>query len=521
VVVPVVGISAQAVRYLAGNGQERQLSKTLILALTLSLAAALVLGVGLWLASSGPLDLPGQTQDTLERLAFVVFPLLFALLPLSLTAIVLRYRLWEIDLVINRSLVYGALTALVVALYVLVVGGLGVLLGAQGGVPLAVATTVLVAILFQPLRAWLQRKVNRLMYGERDDPIAILTRLGRQLEATSAPEALLPAVTESVAQALRLPYVAIVVGEGDDRTTLAHYPDRRASWPESASAWPANRSPAADDADLASSAATVAFPLVRQGAAVGQLIVAPRTPGEGLSLADRRLLTSIAQRAGAAVETVQLTADLQRSRQRLVTAREEERRRLRRDLHDGLGPQLATLILQLDAARNLLDRDPQQAGRVLAEVKAQTQAAIGDIRRLVYELRPPVLDQLGLVGALYEQATRATSSNLDVRVAAPEDLPALPAAVEVAAYRIVSEALTNVVRHSHARRCTIWLCPDDALYVAVDDDGVGISGIMRAGVGMTSMRERAQELGGALRTERRPEGGTRVIARLPVASDER
>jgi len=251
---------------------------------------------------------------------------------------------------------------------------------------------------------------------------------------------------------------------------------------------------------------------------VGQLIVAPRAPDQSFSLADRRLLTSVAQRAGAAVETVRLTADLQRARGRLVLAREEERRRLRRDLHDGLGPQLATLTLQMDAARNLLDSDPQQAGRVLAAVKAQTQAAIGDIRRLVYELRPPVLDQLGLVGALQEQAVRAASGSLAVQVIAPDDLPPLPAAVEVAAYRIVSEALTNVVRHSQARRCAIWLCPDDALYVAVDDDGVGVPDSIRSGVGLASMRERAEELGGALRIERRPEGGTRVIARLPLSA---
>jgi signal transduction histidine kinase len=513
VVVPVVGISAQGIRYLASSGPQRQLSKTLILALTLSLAAALALGVGLWLASSGPLTLSGETQETLERLAFVVFPLLFALLPLSLTAIVLRYRLWEIDLVINRSLVYGGLTALVIALYGLVVGGLGVMVGAQSGVALAVAATVLVALLFQPLRARLQRGVNRLMYGERDDPIAVMTRLGKHLEATTSPDALLPAVAASTAKALRLPYVAIAVTDGDSVKVLAQYPEPGASWPESVAGQPIRRS------DALPSAETVSFPLIRQGVAIGGLFVAPRAPGESFSPADRRLLTSLAQRAGAAVETVQLTADLQRSRERLVLAREEERRRLRRDLHDGLGPQLATLTLQLDAARNLLASNPQQTGHLLDQVKAQAQAAIGDVRRLVYDLRPPALDQLGLGGAL-EQAARANSGAMDVQVIAPHDLEALPAAVEVAAYRIVSEALTNVVRHSQAQRCTIWLCLDDALYVAVDDDGVGLRSDLRAGVGLLSMRERAEELGGACRIERRPEGGTRVIARLPIDQAE-
>ena len=214
---------------------------------------------------------------------------------------------------------------------------------------------------------------------------------------------------------------------------------------------------------------------------------------------------------------VQLTADLQRSRERLVVAREEERRRLRRDLHDGLGPQLATLTLKLDTANNIMSSDPNRASQMLMEIKAQTQAAIGDIRRLVYDLRPPALDQLGLVGALQEHAVRSAGNDLDVQVRVPDDLQPLPAAVEVAAYRIATEALANVIRHAQARHCTIWLCLADALYLAVDDDGIGLPDGYRPGVGMASMRERAEELGGGCRIERRAEGGTRLIARLPVS----
>ncbi len=440
------------------------------------------------------------------------------MLPISLTAIVLRYRLWEIDLIINRSLVYGGLTALVIVLYAVVVGALGVFLGSQYGVAVAVATTILVAVLFQPLRAWLQRGVNRLMYGERDDPVAVLTRLGRRLEATIGPDAVLPTVAETVAQALRLPYVGIAVKEGDEFKLLAQYPDKGVPWPspsdEQQGQIPvSNARPA-----FPSSTSLVTFPLTSEGLVVGQLIVAPRAPGESFTAADRRLLASIAQRAGAAVQMVQLTADLQRSRERLVTAREEERRRLRRDLHDGLGPALASLALKTDAARNVLASDPTMAERLLGEIKTQTQSAIGDIRRLVYDLRPPALDQLGLASALREQAARlSVAGGLHVAVEAPDELQPLPAAVEVAAYRIATEALTNVIRHAQARRCTVWLCLDDALYVAVDDDGIGLAEGYRPGVGLASMRERAEELGGACRIERRPEGGTRLIARLPLS----
>jgi signal transduction histidine kinase len=217
---------------------------------------------------------------------------------------------------------------------------------------------------------------------------------------------------------------------------------------------------------------------------------------------------------------VRLTADLRRSRERLVAAREEERRRLRRDLHDGLGPQLASLTLKLDAARNLLAHDPAAADALLVELKDQTQTAIADIRRLVYDLRPPALDQLGLVPALREHAlTRKALNGLQIAVEASEPWPALPAAVEVAAYRIVLEALTNVERHARARRCVVRLTLDDALQLEIADDGVGLSPGYQAGVGLTSMRERAAELGGSCTIESASDGGTRVLARLPLVRE--
>jgi signal transduction histidine kinase len=213
---------------------------------------------------------------------------------------------------------------------------------------------------------------------------------------------------------------------------------------------------------------------------------------------------------------VRLTADLQRSRERLVTAREEERRRLRRDLHDGLGPQLASLTLTLAAARELLRHDVDAADVLLQELAIHTQAAIADIRRVVYDLRPPALDDLGLVLALREQAAQYSQAGLQITIAAPERLPQLPAAVEVAAYRIVQEALTNVVRHAQAQTCTVRLALGDALDLEVKDDGVGLPQGGRAGVGLTSIRERTAELGGTCRIESTPGAGTCIQARLPL-----
>jgi signal transduction histidine kinase len=224
---------------------------------------------------------------------------------------------------------------------------------------------------------------------------------------------------------------------------------------------------------------------------------------------------------GVAVHGMRLTADLQRSRERLVTAREEERRRLRRDLHDGLGPMLAAQTLKVGSARALYQRDTVAADALLAELETDMQTALADIRRLVYDLRPPALDELGLVGAIRADATRyrklpADAHGLAIDIEAPDSLPPLPAAVEVAAYRIVQEALTNVVRHAHA--CTGWVRVnvDEALRIEISDDGLGLPTPRHIGVGLLSMRERAEELGGSCIVERHPAGGTRVLARIPL-----
>jgi len=403
---------------------------------------------------------------------------------------ILRHRLYDIDLIINRTLVYGALSAGVVGLYVLLVGALGALFQSSGNLPIALLATGLAAFLIQPLRARLQRGVNRLMYGERDDPYTVLSRLSQQLKTTLAPTAVLPGIAEAVAQTLKLPYVALALTHGNRLEIAAAY-----------------GRPAGDPVQL---------PLVYQAETVGQLLVAPRAPGEAFTPAERRLLDDIALQAGVAAHAVRLTADLQRSRERLITAREEERRRLRRDLHDGLGPQLASLTLTLAAARELLRHDVDAADRLLQELAIHTQAAIADIRRVVYDLRPPALDDLGLVLALREQAAHYTQAGLQITIAAPDQLPPLPAAVEVAAYRIVQEALTNVVRHAQARTCTVGLTLGDAPDVELRDDGVGLPPGGRAGVGLPSMRERTTELGGTCRIESVPGRGTCIRAQLPL-----
>jgi signal transduction histidine kinase len=423
--------------------------------------------------------------------------LTWAPISLGIGVAVLRYRLWDIDVVINRTLVYGTLTASVVGLYVVIVGYLGALLRTGSNLLISLVATGLVAILFQPLRGWLQRGVNRLLYGQRDEPYAVVARLGRRLEGTLAPDATLVAIVETVAQALKLPYAAI---------TLAH---------------------GAEGSDFQTAAAfglpvenPFTLPLTYQAEPVGQLLLAPRQRGDTFTPTDRRLLEDLARQIGVAAHAVQLTYDLQKSRERLVLAREEERRRLRRDLHDGLGPTLAALALKASAVAEQIPDAPEAASALAGELTGDLRATIGEIRRLVYALRPPVLDELGLLAALRECAERYrdVAGAPTMTLTLPASLPPLPAAVEVAALRITQEALTNTVRHAGARTCAIELaCGAAFLTLTVSDDGSGIPEWTQAGVGLRSMRERAEELGGSCAISSALSGGVRVDVSLPLA----
>jgi two-component system NarL family sensor kinase len=430
----------------------------------------------------------------------VILEISIALGQLAITGMVIaiafaifKYRLYDIDLLFNRTLVYGALTACVVGLYILVVGALGTFFQTQGNLIIALLATGIVAALFQPLRERLQRGVNRLIYGERDDPVEALSRLGRQLAMAVPPDKVLPTLVETIARTLKLPYVAIHLPLQDRDKIAASYGN---FVPE-----------------------IIQFPLVHHGEETGQLAVGLRSPGRPFSLAEIRLLQNIARQAGTAVNTVQLTADLQQSRQNLVAAREEERLRLRRDLHDGLGPAIASVIWQTDSAREMIHTDPSGAAQLLENSIKQAQAALTDIRRLVYGLRPPALDELGLVGALEQSARQHQYTS--VTIEAPVPFPSLPAAVEVAAYRIIQEALKNAIEHGKARNCVTCMSFDDALApgslcLTIDDDGVGLPEVITPGVGLNSMCERAEELGGVFAIHPRQAGGTEVEVRLPL-----
>lgn len=441
-----------------------------------------------------------RLETTLEF--FAVLALFFV--PLFTGVAILRHRLYDVDVVINRALLYGALTAAVAGLYVTLVAVFGALfrVGSGGNLAVSLVATGLVAVLFQPLRARLQRGVDRLMYGERRDPYEALSGLGRRLETSISPETVLPTIVETVARAMGIPHAEIRLRKGGRFETAASH------------GFPAGE--------------PTVVPLSHGDEVLGRLVLSPPSPDEPFSAEDHRLLRDLSRQAGAAVHAVRLTADLRRSRERLISTREEERRRLRRDLHDGLGPTLAGLTFGLEAARRMVEKKPENAARLLADLEERTREAVVDVRRLVYGLRPPALDDLGLVPAVRQlvesygptgPASPGEGDGPAFSVDAPEELPDLPAATEVAAYRIAQEALTNVAKHAGARSCRVRLSAEDgALLLEVSDNGVGLpeGDADRTGVGLASMRERAEELEGTCRILPNRPHGTRVLAKLPL-----
>jgi signal transduction histidine kinase len=489
------GVAAQIYRYVRiSDHLQRQQTKWVVLGVT---AAALTTAV---FVVAGPIIPSIGGADTgygLTGVTAVDVASLF--IPVTLGFAILRYRLWDIDVVINRTLVYGTLSAGLIGLYLLVVSGLGALVQTAGHLPISLLATALVAVLFAPLRGQLQAAANRLMYGDRDDPYRVLTRVGERASAALAPDAALQVIVETVAHALKSPYAAITLWQaGSTRPAAVHG---------------------------AFDGTPFRLPLMYQGETAGELLIAPRGRGEAFSQADQRLLTDLAHQIGPAAHAVRLAADLQHSRERLVTAREEERRRLRRDLHDGLGPQLAALTLKIETIRNRFG-DDRELNVALIDLTTQTQTALSDIRRLVYGLRPPALDELGLLSALHQAVAQYSDQGnrrIQMTVDFPEALPPLTAAVEVAVYRIMQEALANVVRHSGARSCELSLSFDGErhlLRLKIADDGRGLPATHHAGVGLVSMRERAEELGGYWMISSPPSGGTIVMVELPCPAPE-
>ncbi len=412
------------------------------------------------------------------------------LIPVGIAVAAFRYRLFDLDVVANRTLVGVLLLGGGAVAYLSLVAWVGALVGTSEGITPFIAALA-VALLFHPARLFAQRWVDRLFFGRRGDPYALHRDLDRTLREAENPRAALTAAVELLRHGLPLSGAAVVVDM--PRSGLVRAQSGRL--PEEAHV----------------------LPLYLHGEKVGSFLVAARGDDARLPDTDLRLLTGLAGPLASAAYALLLSGDLEESHRRLLAAREDERRRLRRDLHDGLGPQLAGVVMGLDVVRSALARgNTTRAENLVGTVSGQVRTAVDDVRRLVSGLRPPVLDDLGLVGALRSTGPASVASGPTVTVTTDGPVDGLPAAVEVAAYRIAQEAVTNAVRHAAATRITVHLTvtPRDVC-VRVDDDGRGIRPDAPPGVGLVSMQERAAELGGWCTVSAGDECGTRVLAHLP------
>ncbi|MFF4417277.1 sensor histidine kinase [Streptosporangium sp. NPDC001559] len=407
------------------------------------------------------------------------------LIPIAITFSVLRHRLYGIDTVISRAFVAAGLIAAVSVVYF----GAGAVAGfALSGYDRVggLAAALLAGVFFHPLRVMLRRWADRLMYGTHGDPAALAARLTREV-GQAEPANALAAVASAVKDGLSVTGVAVEA-----------------------------RAPGSRRVEIGLLGPTPrVVPLVWHGEPVGRLLLGAPGPRRFAAAHNDRLIAVVTPYVADVVHAVTMTADLRRSRERILTAREEERRRLRRDLHDGLGHALTDMAMSINMARISLRSAPASADRLLAELREGMDTVGQEIRELVYGLRPPTLDELGLAGAV---RALAADGGPEVAVETEGDLSDLPAATEVAAYRIAQEGLTNVRKHAGASSAVVSLRRGESLVVRVQDDGSGLPEGRRAGVGLLSMRERAAELGGTCVIGAAPGGGTVVEAVLPISA---
>jgi signal transduction histidine kinase len=428
-------------------------------------------------------------------------------LPVAIAIAILSHGLYDLRRAANRTLLWVAMSGTVVGIYAVIVVAAAALLPGHHAWWLSAAAAAVAALLLIPLRDKLQRGVTRVVYGRWHEPYEVLAGLGERLEAAADIDRLLDAAVTELTTGLDLHDVSV---RDLDGTVITGTGTAAPGAVPGAAAVPAGT--------VAGTApGTASIPLLAYGTPVGSL--AYRAPERQLSAAEERLLHDLARQLGGALHARLLREDLQRARERLVLAREEERRRLRRDLHDGIGPALAGLTLKTETARALLPPGTDGASRQLHDLGEEIRRTVVDVRRLVEGLRPPALDELGLADACAQAIERLTAgSGLAASVDACDDLPALPAAVEVAAYRIVVEAVTNTVRHARARHCRVSITRTPAgLAIEVTDDGTGLAVSGQPGHGLAIMRERAEELGGTVTVRDRSPGVT-IQARLPAVT---
>ena len=408
----------------------------------------------------------------------------FGAIPVTILIALVRHQLLDVELVVNRTFAWALLTGAGLVAYFAAVALVDRLAGDNPAAPVIAAAVALAAV---ALRQRVQRAIERWLFGSARDPYDVIARVGVELESAPDASAALSRLGAALREALRIPYVAVEPTAPDAPAMVAGRPVD----------------------------AVERLPMILGGRRLGTLVVGKRRGAEAWRAGEMDALREVARRVASVLEASALTEDLRRSRDDLVIAREEERRRVRRDLHDGIGPTLASLALQVDGLAARLDAEPDLLARTTT-MRSRVTEAVREVRRIIDGLRPASVDELGLAEALRQLATTG-GPGPEVTVEAPVALPDLPAAVEVAAYRIASEAVANAQRHADAGSCRVAVgCASDRLTVEVVDDGRGFGEDAAVGIGLESIHARALEVGGAAEVHSTPGGGTRVSAWLPV-----
>ena len=422
-----------------------------------------------------------SSDQVLMLLAVILVPITFSI---ALT----RYRLFDIQFFVSRALLYALLTAVSIGGYVLIVGVISRFVSGYD-TAIAVVVTGGVAAAFQPLRSWLQERVDLIFYGKRSEPYQVVRRIGEHLTVGSDLDETLTSIVEMIQEMLRLPFVAIRLDVKGSHIEVAKGQKKTAA---------------------------TTFALAYMDQVLGTMTVSPRAGENEMSEEDRGLLLQVARQAGLAIHNILVVEDLRSTREKLVRWREDERKLLRRDLHDDLAPTLAGLSLMVETLREQITLNPDQAIKTASALHQGLHESVRSIRDLAYDLRPPALDHLGLLGAIEGLVDRLASTGVEISFVHSESLPPLAAAIEVAAYKIVREGLSNIERHARATSIQLALNCEKDLSIRILDNGRGFDPNQPRGVGLQTMVERASEVGGQVQVESSPREGTRIDIRLPL-----
>jgi signal transduction histidine kinase len=494
----VAAIVSMVVRFRRSHGTERQQLKWFATAAVFTGALFFISVVSTPLFPSG-VDSIVQSASLASFLTF----------PVAMGIAILKYRLYELDVVINKTVVYGALAVFITALYVGIVVGIGALFGSVGNVYLSILATAVVALAFQPARSRAQRLANRLVYGKRATPYEVLAEFSEQVARSVAAEEILPRMAQTVGAATGAKTSEVWLRSASTIRLAASWPDS----PNSAVLALANgRLPDFPSADRV-------VEVRHQDELLGAIAIA-KPPGEALAPIEEKLLNEVASQAGLVLRNVRLTSELlarleelRASRQRLVVAQDEERRRLERNLHDGAQQHLVALKVKLNLATRRAQEDAELR-EALTSLQTDADDAIEALRDLARGIYPPLLADQGLVVALDAQARK---SPLDVELRG-DGISRYPQDVEAAVYFCTLEALQNAAKYAEARHVTVELADGEgALRCSISDDGKGFDPATTArGAGLQNMSDRIEALGGTFQVTSAPGAGTTIATSVPV-----